>query len=45
MKMTEKQHDEVTKIQEQLTNILAEAFKNGDQASDIAQKVAHLLLE
>lgn len=42
MKMTEAQYDEVTKIEEQLMNILAEAFENGDPASDIAQKAADL---
>jgi DNA-binding transcriptional MerR regulator len=42
MNMTEEQYDEVTKLAEQVTAALAEAFKNGDPASDIAQKAADL---
>lgn len=42
MNMTEEQYDEVTKLAEQVTTTLAEAFKNGDPASDIAQKAADL---
>jgi DNA-binding transcriptional MerR regulator len=42
MNMTEEQYDEVTKLAQQVTETLAEAFKNGDPASDIAQKAADL---
>jgi DNA-binding transcriptional MerR regulator len=42
MNMTEEQYDEVTKLAEQVTTTLAEAFRNGDPASDIAQKAADL---
>jgi DNA-binding transcriptional MerR regulator len=42
MNMTEEQYDEVTKLAEEVTSTLAEAFKNGDPASDIAQKAADL---
>lgn len=42
MNMTEEQYDEVTRLAEQVTTTLAEAFKNGDPASDIAQKAADL---
>ena len=40
--MTQEQYDEVTKLSEEVTTTLAEAFKNGDPASDIAQKAAGL---
>lgn len=40
--MTEKQYDEVTKLAEQVTIVLSEAFKNGDPASDVAQRAAAL---
>lgn len=40
--MTEEQLDEVTKLAEQVMTTLAEAFKIGDPASDIAQKAADL---
>ncbi|MBX4260408.1 MerR family transcriptional regulator (plasmid) [Clostridium estertheticum] len=42
MNMTEKQYDEVTQLEEQVTTSLAKAFENGDPASDIAQKTADL---
>lgn len=42
MNMTEEQYDEVTKLAQQVTETLAEAFKYGDPASDIAQKAADL---
>jgi len=42
MNMTEKQYDEVTKLASQLTITLAEAFKNGNPSSDIAQEAADL---
>jgi DNA-binding transcriptional MerR regulator len=42
MNMTERQHEEVTVLAEKLHNTLAEAFKTGDPASDIAQKAADL---
>lgn len=42
MNMTEEQYDEVTKLAQQVTETLAEALKNGDPASDIAQKAADL---
>jgi DNA-binding transcriptional MerR regulator len=42
MNMTEEQYDEVTKLAEEVRTTLAEAFKNGDPASDIAQKAADL---
>ncbi len=42
MNMTEQQYDEVTKLANQITITLAEAFKNGDPASVIAQEVADL---
>ncbi|MDF2857052.1 MAG: transcriptional regulator, MerR family protein [Neobacillus sp.] len=42
MNMTEQQHEEVTALAEELHNTLAEAFKTGDPASDVAQKAADL---
>ena len=42
MNMTEEQHEEVTKLENQIKTTLAEAFKNGDPASVIAQKAADL---
>ncbi|MCB2290519.1 MerR family transcriptional regulator [Clostridium sp. CS001] len=42
MNMTQEQYGEVTKLTEQVIATLAEAFKNGDPASDIAQKAADL---
>lgn len=42
MNMTEEQYNEVTKLAQQVTETLAEAFKNGDPASEIAQKAAEL---
>lgn len=40
--MTQEQYEAVTKLAEQVTETLAEAFKTGDPASDIAQKAADL---
>lgn len=40
--MTEKEHDEVTRLAEQLAIALAEAFKTGDPASELAQRAADL---
>lgn len=40
--MTQAQHDEVTRLAEDLYETLAEAFKQGDPASDLAQKAADL---
>ncbi|MDH6673261.1 MerR family transcriptional regulator [Paenibacillus glucanolyticus] len=40
--MTQAQHDEVTRLAEELYETLAEAFKQGDPASDLAQKAADL---
>jgi DNA-binding transcriptional MerR regulator len=42
MNMTQEQYDEVTKLAEQVMTTLAEAFENGDPASEIAQKAADL---
>ncbi|SDO28812.1 DNA-binding transcriptional regulator, MerR family [Paenibacillus sp. yr247] len=40
--MTQEEHEEVTRLANEVTATLAEAFKNGDPASDIAQKAADL---
>lgn len=40
--MTQEEHEEVTRLANALTATLAEAFKTGDPASDIAQKAADL---
>lgn len=40
--MTAQQHEEVTRLASEITATLAEAFKQGDPASDIAQKAADL---
>ncbi|MEE6450578.1 MerR family transcriptional regulator [Gottfriedia acidiceleris] len=42
MNMTEDDHKEVTRLAEELTKTLAEAFKTGDPSSEIAQKAADL---
>jgi DNA-binding transcriptional MerR regulator len=42
MNMTEKQHEEVTALAEELSVTLAEAFKTGDPAGELAQKAADL---
>jgi DNA-binding transcriptional MerR regulator len=42
MNMTEKQYDEVTKLADQVMTTLAEAFKGGNPASELAQKAADL---
>ncbi|WHY78759.1 MerR family transcriptional regulator [Neobacillus sp. WH10] len=42
MNMTQEQHDGVTALAEQVTVTLAEAFKTGDPAGDLAQKAADL---
>jgi hypothetical protein len=39
--MTEEQYQEVTALAEQLHTTLAEAFKTGDPAGELAQKAAH----
>lgn len=38
--MTEEEYDEVTKLAQRVTNTLAEAFKTGDPAGELAQKAA-----
>ncbi len=40
--MTQEQYDEVTCLGEELLETLAEAFKNGDPASELAQKAAKM---
>ncbi|PWK13126.1 MerR family transcriptional regulator [Tumebacillus permanentifrigoris] len=40
--MTQAEHDEVTRLATEVTSTLAEAFKTGDPASDLAQKAADL---
>jgi len=40
--MTQEQHDEVALLTEEVTTTLAEAFKTGNPASDLAQKAAAL---
>lgn len=40
--MTQEQHDEVTRLAEEVNVTLAEAFKTGDPASELAQKAADL---
>lgn len=40
--MTEAQYDEVTKLAEEVMSTLAEAFKTGDPAGELAQKAAEL---
>ncbi|WP_163100772.1 MerR family transcriptional regulator [Peribacillus alkalitolerans] len=40
--MTKEQHEEVTRLANEVTETIAEAFKKGDPASDIAQKAADL---
>ncbi|WP_077622369.1 MerR family transcriptional regulator [Sediminibacillus massiliensis] len=40
--MNQEEYEEVTGLAEQIHDTLAEAFKTGDPASDIAQKAAHL---
>jgi DNA-binding transcriptional MerR regulator len=42
MNMTEEQYQEVTALAEQLHSTLAEAYKIGDPAGELAQKAAHL---
>ncbi|TDL66706.1 MerR family transcriptional regulator [Rhodococcus qingshengii] len=42
MNMTEEQYQEVTALGEQLHTTLAEAFKTGDPAGELAQKAAEL---
>lgn len=42
MNMTQEQYDEVTKLAEDVNKTLAEAFKTGDPAGEIAQKAADL---
>ncbi|OCT12015.1 MerR family transcriptional regulator [Paenibacillus pectinilyticus] len=40
--MTQEQHDEVTRLAQEVADTLAEAFKQGDPGSDLAQKAADL---
>ncbi|MDF2545970.1 MAG: MerR family transcriptional regulator [Anaerosolibacter sp.] len=40
--MTQEEHEEITRLAEQVIKTLAEAFKNGDPASPLAQKAADL---
>ena len=40
--MTQTQHDEITQLTKEVTTTLAEAFKTGDPAGDLAQKAADL---
>jgi DNA-binding transcriptional MerR regulator len=42
MNMTQEEYDEVTNLSEQLMKTLAEAFKDGDPGSELAQKAADL---
>jgi DNA-binding transcriptional MerR regulator len=42
MNMTQEQHNEVTQLAENITVTLAEAFKTGDPAGELAQKAAEL---
>jgi DNA-binding transcriptional MerR regulator len=42
LNMTQNEHDEVTKLSEDLHTTLAEAFKTGDPAGELAQKAADL---
>jgi DNA-binding transcriptional MerR regulator len=42
LNMTQCEHDEVTKLSEDLHTTLAEAFKTGDPAGELAQKAADL---
>lgn len=42
MNMTQEQYEEVTALAEQVTQTLAEAFKTGDPAGELAQKAADL---
>jgi DNA-binding transcriptional MerR regulator len=45
LNMTQSEHDEVTKLSEELHTTLAEAFKTGDPASKLAQKAADLHMQ
>lgn len=40
--MSEEEYDEITKLTEEVNTTLAEAFKTGDPASELAQKAADL---
>ena len=40
--MTQEEYDAVTKLSEEITKTLGEAFKTGDPAGDLAQKAADL---
>ncbi|MCM3719358.1 MerR family transcriptional regulator [Fictibacillus phosphorivorans] len=42
LNMTESEHEEITKLSEELHSTLAEAFKTGDPSSQLAQKAADL---
>ena len=40
--MTQEQYDEMTKLGEEINKVLAEAFKTGDPAGELAQRAAQL---
>jgi DNA-binding transcriptional MerR regulator len=40
--MTQEEHEELTRLSNEVNTTLAEAFKNGDPSSDIAQRAADL---
>ncbi|WP_123042932.1 MerR family transcriptional regulator [Cohnella candidum] len=40
--MTKEQHEEVTRLSEELSSVLAEAFRTGNPAGELAQKAADL---
>ncbi|MDD9265622.1 MerR family transcriptional regulator [Paenibacillus sp. GCM10023248] len=42
MNMTQEEHDEVTRLANEVTAALAEAFRTADPASEAAQQAAHL---
>jgi len=42
LNMTQEQHDAVTRLSEELTAVLAEAYKTGDPAGELAQRAADL---
>jgi hypothetical protein len=41
--MTQAQHDEVTRLSEEVTKTLAEAFKKGDPSSELAQQAQNCI--
>jgi membrane-associated HD superfamily phosphohydrolase len=42
LNMTQEEYEEVTKLASEVMSTLAEAFKTGDPAGELAQKAAHL---